>query len=181
MSDGLTNSDESKTDASLLAALDTPTLHQLFDYSLGSLSRVQSRFASLDSKASQSMGLIAVVGGILVLGTSSAKVKSGYGDAILPIAVLCLLCSALCSLLCLRIRTTLEPPTVDKAIDWLSAQNQDNLELRMLSALVIDLAHAEHSHIQACLTKSRFLLGGQIFQVVGVTFLFAWFILLRLS
>lgn len=176
-----TNSDESQTDASLLGELDRSILQQLFDYSLGSLNRVQSRFAALDSKASQSMGLIAVVGGILVFGAPSVRLKSGFGEVILSVAVVCLLCSALCSLLCLRIRTTMEPPTVEKAIDWLRAQNQEKLESRMLSALIIDLAHAEYSHIHACLTKSRFLLGGQIFQMVGVTLLFAWFVLSKLT
>lgn len=175
------SSDEHTTDASFLSGLDKSVLQQFLDYSLGSLNRVQTKFAALDSKASQSMGLISIVGGILVFGLPPAKVKSNVGDSLLSFGVLCLLCSALCSLLCLRVRLTIEPPTIKRAVEWLHAQDKNRLAVSMLSALIIDLANAERSHIQACESKSKVLSIGQALQLIGIAFLFAWFLLAKLT
>lgn len=175
------NSKQKSSYIRLLTEIGKPTVSQIIGFSWGALDRVRSRFEAIDSKASQSIGLIAVVGGILVLGLPQVKIKKELTDLLLIISVAALLASALFSLLCLRVRFTMEPPTVGNVIEWLREQQGQNIEILLLSSLVIDLANAENSYLRVCEVKARHLAVAQLLQGIGVVMLFIYFILSKIG
>jgi hypothetical protein len=180
------NSNQKSSYIPLLTEIGKPTVSQIISFSWGALDRVHSRFEAIDSKASQSIGIIAVVGGILVLGLPPVKMKEELTDLLLIISVAALLGSALFSLLCLRVRFTKEPPTIGNVIEWLREQQgreqqEQNIEILLLSSLVIDLANAEDSHLRVCKVKARHLAMAQVLQGIGVVMLFIYFILSKIG
>ena len=158
-----------------------PTVSQIISLSWGALDRIHSRFEAIDSKASQSIGFIAVVGGILVLGLPQVNMKKELIDLLLIISVAALLCSALFSLLCLRVRSVVEPPTIFMVLDWLREKQEQNIEIQLLSSLVVNLAQSEDSYLQVCKVKVWQLEVAQVLQGIGVLMLFIYFILSKIG
>lgn len=172
--------DTGHSDAERLARAPKATLELLLKYSEGSLVRAQSRFAALDDKASQSIGLIGIIGGILAFAPLSSNANQA-GDAVLMAAAAFLIGAAFCSLLALTVRLTREPPTVGGVLTILAGADLSVSDVAYMCSMIVDLANAERSHLDASHAKARMVRIAQGLQAVGVVLVFAYLMIEKLS
>jgi hypothetical protein len=158
-------------DASFLSGIGDTNLNTFYDYATRGLDRVQRRFSALDSKASQTISLLAVVSGILVFAVPSPDLKIVDVKLILYASMVCFIIATLCCLFCLRVRNVLEPGTVGQIIELIHEKDHKRINFAMLSTLIIDIANAERSYITIYDKKSKYLTIGQDFEVVGIILL----------
>lgn len=163
-------------DTSFLPDIGISNLHIFYNFATHSLDRIQRKFAAIDSKASQTISLLAVVSGVLVFALSSSNIKNDEVKLILYGSIICFIIATLCCLWCLRVRSVLEPQTVEGAIKWLKEKDIKNIEVEILSALIIDIANAEKSYIDVYDKKTKYLSIGQDFEVIGIMLLFIFIV-----
>lgn len=162
-----------ESDSSRISKVGKENLQLLYEYALNSINRFQRKFVAIDSKASQTIGIIAVVGGIFSFAVPQEIIRNGSHLILLFIAIICLISSTLCCILCLRVRTILEAPSIEKIIKWIYENEEKNeiINIKILSAIIVDLGNAENSHLEAIEKKAKYLSIGQIFEVFGIFFL----------
>ncbi len=160
-----------ESDASILSNIGKENLLVLYNYAVKSLSRVQTRFAAIDSKASQTISLIAVVGGLLIFTVPTTKLKEIITICLLLSVIICFIIAILFCLWCLRVRSLLEAPLVTKTVNWINESEEKDIDIKLLSSLIIDIANAEFDHMEIYNKKARYLGIGQALEVVGIIFL----------
>ncbi len=165
------NRSENNNDVKKLSNNDYASIEVAYNYGLAGLSRVQAKFTTLDTKASHTMGIIAVVVAILVLSFPASTERPEEIRALLFSSIIFFLLSSLFCLICLRVRKLWEAPTIGKLIDWLSKEAKTRTKEELLSELVIGLANAEISHYTVYEEKVRLLRYAQALQVGGIIIL----------
>ena len=151
------------------------------DYSVESFTRAQDRYYALDSKAFQTVGLVAVVGGILAFGASATTGSGIFGTLFLGVTAVSFAFATVFCLLSLRVRALLEPPAISRVVRWVSEQDEVPSDTKLLAAMIIDLANAEGQYLSLCLSKARLLALGQAFDVVGIIALLVYVATSRLG
>lgn len=162
------------SDASELLTIGIPALEALYAYATSALERSRRRFESLDSKASQTVGSLAIVGGILGFALSSSLSKGGNIGFLLYGSLMCFVAATALCLLCLRVRSLSEPSPVDDVLTWLEGRDPQNIHSRMLCAWIVDLANAEKRYLKVCVWKSRCLSIAWCFEMLGIVLLVAF-------
>lgn len=161
------------SDASHLSEIGVDNLRILYEYAMSVLNRLQTRFIALDSKASQTISLIAVLSGILVYTLPSSTMANAEIKIMLYGSMICFVFAILFCLFCLRVRMMLEPPTVEGTIKWMFTRDKKQIDFEMFSAIIVDLANAEKSQVKIYNLKAKYLSIGQLFEVIGVISLLA--------
>lgn len=162
------------SDASELLTIGTCDLEALYAYAVSAFERSRRRFESLDSKASQTIGTLAIVGGILAFALSSSQPRGSNIGILLYASLMSFVASTACCLLCLRVRSLSEPSSVDEVITWLEGREPKNIHNIMLCAWIIDFANAERRYLEVCLSKSRQLSIAWCFEMLGIALLVAF-------
>jgi hypothetical protein len=161
------------SDASHLSDIGVDNLRILYEYAMSVLNRLQKRFIALDSKASQTISLLAIVSGIFVSALPSSQIANGEIKVMLYGSIICFIIAILFCLLCLRVRVMLEPPTIEGAVRWIFPREKKQIDLELFSAIIVDLANAEKSQLKIYNLKAKYLNIGQLFEVIGVISLLA--------
>ena len=165
------NKNEKGSDSRALIEHDQTTVRAAYEYSISSLHRIQTRFAAIDTKASHTMGIIAVVVAILALSFPSPGEASKEVNGLLYAAITLFIGSVLCCLLCIQVRSLLEGPTIGTIIDWLKDKHKLKGDKELLTVLTVDLANAETSHYMVYEKKTKYLFIAQVLEVAGIVLL----------